>query len=112
MLDGVHGVITFAQLCPALAAADFAHMCANPRRARTIDAMEDDTLPLRRRLESDAAWHSQVQADPLQHRWTGQCLSTHLDLGSSSNFSKRRIIPANLNNAADARSASRCGRAG
>src|SRR5450759_3918086 len=100
------------ELGVALAPAHFAHVRAYPRHPRTICAPKVDPLLRWRRLKGDPAPHTQMQAYALQHRRTGSSLSTHVESASPNSFSRRRIIPANLNNAAEARSASRCGRAG
>src|SRR6185503_4901388 len=100
--------VAFPELSSALAAAHLADVRANPGHSGTIGAAKDYSLPGSSGLKGQRARNSKVQADALQSRWTCQRLPAHLVLGSSSNFSSRRIIPANLNNAADARRDSLC----
>src|ERR1041385_4937744 len=104
-------VVAFAELGAPFATADFADIGANLRLARAVDPAKYHSLLARRGLERDAARNTQMQARALQHRRAREGASTHLVSGSSS-FSSLRIMPANLNRAADARSESRCGRAG
>src|SRR5258705_173643 len=112
VLHGVHRMTALPELGAPLAVDHFADVGANPWKPGTIGAPKHDPLPRFRRLKSELAGDPKVQADPLQHRWTGNCLPAHFDSGGSSNFSSRRIIPANLNNAAEARRESLWGRAG
>ncbi len=112
VLYRVHGVIALSKLGAALAAADFADVGANSRQSGTVRTSKYDPLPGPRWLKGELAANSKVQSDPLHRRRARQRLPAHFDSGSSSSFSSRRIIPANLNNAAEARRDSLCGRAG
>src|SRR6478672_8865242 len=112
VLDGVHRMIALPELGAPLTGRDLAHVRTDPRRSGTIGAPENDSLPGLGRLKRYPTRNPEVEADALQRHRTGNRLSTHLDSGSPSSFSRRRIMPANLNSAAEARSASRCGRAG
>lgn len=108
----MHRVIALSQLRATLAAAYLAHVSTNPRLPRTIGAAKYYPLPRSRGLKSELARDPKVQAYPLQRRWAGESFSAHFDSGCSISFSSRRIIPANLNDAANARSESLWGRAG
>jgi len=107
VLHGVHRVFAFAQLGAPLAPRHFAHVRANPGQSRAVSAPKQNSLFRGRGLEGDFALHAEVEADSLQRRGPGERLSAHLASASSSNFSRRRIMPANLNKAADARRDSR-----
>jgi hypothetical protein len=103
----MNGVFTLAQLSPPLARGDLAHMRANPRSTRAIHTAKHDSLPGLSGAESNATRDAQMQANALEHGRSRERAPTHLDSEESSSFSKRLIMPANLNNAAEARSDSR-----
>jgi hypothetical protein len=108
----MHRVLALSELRTAFAPAYLADVGTNWEQAWAISAAKNYPLSRPSGLESDPARDTKVQPNALQRRWTGNGSPTHLDSDCSSSFSSRRIIPANLNNAAEARRDSLCGRAG
>ena len=112
VLHGVEGVLPRAELRPPLGEHGVLHPRGDGGGAWHVDAAEADPRPSLGRTKGEAARLAEVQADPLQRHRRGDRVTRAHASSRASNFSIRRIIPASLNSAACARSASLCGRAG
>src|SRR5687767_4784195 len=107
VFDRMNGSLSLSEARVTVAPAYFTDVCFYSGRAHAISAAKDDPLSRFCRLKGDAAYDTEVQPDPLQHHRPGQSLPAHFVSCVSRSFSRRRIIPANLNRAPEARSASR-----
>src|SRR5262245_57821269 len=106
MLHRVKGVVTLAELRATIGQ----HGNVGGRLqslAVTIEADERDAGTGRRGSKHEPTGLAQVKADAVNSRFAGNRSSTGIHSRSASSRSSRLIMPASLNNAADARNDSR-----
>jgi hypothetical protein len=102
----VKGIITLPELRPAIGQDGNVGGCLEASPV-TIEANERDASARRGWPKNKSARLTQVKADAIDSRFAGDCPSSGSHSRSASSRSSRLIIPASLNNAADARNDSR-----